>query len=689
MNLANNSFRLEKVLGLFLSKINNSQNEIKNEELLLFNIKFLILFILFRTIDIRERTFYYKNNDISSEIDLLQFFSNAFCNARFKVNSKKSQKSEYLVISDIKSNADPFLIDIEIFNEFSQTAFSEATLTDELIQETYNQLLNLPSKSKTQKKLLGSFYTPMKVAKSLCKESISYFLISDKLENISILDSSCGTGNFLLSCFKILLNEHHSKGNNVTSKINLVTDLLKYKIFGFDIDYFAIIACKLRFYFYLKTKYENLIFQESEIRELFRNILNEDYLATSIDIKPTIIVGNPPWGKFKVSNDKKESLKDFKFQGGQLDNYRLFIEDLIKKKPQVLSLITPDTWFEIPGALLLREKFFSERTIKSIFVIPEEAFGVKVQFLGFLSIGSQFINEHYQLEIIDYEKDFTVSKKHRKDIDKSLINQYSLPKLVFLDNELLRLHRTITTNSTTINLGEVIEATIGYQLYHHTLHSKQEISEKVFHSSRKIDDSWIEEITTKNLQLLHITEQEKSFVKKDVKYFRIPKKKFFGGSKLLVREVLDKNGMIIAYSTKPVFFPKTIISIISKEAENDDKKLLIVMAFLLSYVCLFDFYINSVKGVKKYFPRISITSLKNIHFTTELLNSDLDHLIKKVLEYKKNKETKKLYSEFQYLIQARVFYIYKIPLNSAKMIMDYLKVPNQIQNQVLSKLEQL
>ena len=278
-----------------------------------------------------------------------------------------------------------------------------------------------------------------------------------------------------------------------------------------------------------------------------------------------------------------------------------------------------------------------------------------------------------------------IERSEKVIIDEQNIG-LSIRNSTYFDVELGEIINLLQQSDEIIKLGSIIDVSIGYQLYHNTIHKPEEISERVFHSKTKIDDNWIREITSKDLRRFKITFKTASYVNKTAQFFRIPPKRFLESNKLLLREVISKDGFVIALVKDEVFFPKTILSIILR-VQNTNERLLALLGYLISYVCQFDFMVNGIKASRKYFPRISVQSLKNLNFTEKIFSRDIETFVQNLIHYSDSEEERKEFNNNFVQFQARIFTIWNISPNIASLIMNYLKISSIIQEQILPLIQ--
>ncbi|TXJ47080.1 HsdM family class I SAM-dependent methyltransferase [Brachyspira pilosicoli] len=133
-----------------------------------------------------------------------------------------------------------------------------------------------------KRKKLGQYFTPKSIRDLLLKELIN---ISEKKDNVRILDPACGSGEFLLSCRKYFNNA---------------------EIHGFDIDESLVAISKK-------------IINNADVKCLDTLKINTDK-----SIKYDYIIGNPPYFEFKL--DKEQKLRFKEIISGRVNIFSLFIK---------------------------------------------------------------------------------------------------------------------------------------------------------------------------------------------------------------------------------------------------------------------------------------------------------------------------------------------------------------------------
>lgn len=199
--------------------------------------------------------------------------------------------------------------------------FDFSIIQIELLSEVYENFL-----FKTDpelKKQTGTYYTP---------PSLVEFILNEKLPvnngeteyNIKVLDPSCGSGIFLVECFKRLVKRHENFHQQKLTDFDTLKKLLTDNIYGIELHPQAIKVAAFSLYLALV---DNLnpknIWQSKKHRlpylinnpqdELLINQGSNLYCRDTIDentevdeVEFDLVIGNPPFGTSKLSNSIKK-----------------------------------------------------------------------------------------------------------------------------------------------------------------------------------------------------------------------------------------------------------------------------------------------------------------------------------------------------------------------------------------------
>jgi adenine-specific DNA-methyltransferase len=199
----------------------------------------------------------------------------------------------------------------------------------------------------------GIVYTSFEIADYIIKNTIK---VEDIINNpfMRIVDPACGCGNIIIPCYKYILElysenlEEINKKNNINiEKKNLPMHIIKYNLFGFDIDENALKVLQIDLY-----TISNYIHHY--------NFNKVDFLTEELDNKFDIFISNPPYvGQKSVSREYSIKLKSmykemYKDKGDI--SYCFFQKAILNlQKSGKLSFITSRYFLESPSGETLRK----------------------------------------------------------------------------------------------------------------------------------------------------------------------------------------------------------------------------------------------------------------------------------------------------------------------------------------------
>jgi len=286
----------------------------------------------------------------------------------------------------------------EIINDLYETGYDFSIIPIEILGFAYEQFLGKVIRLESSnhavieekpevRKAGGVYYTPEYIVEYIVNKAIGK-LIENKTPNeiseIKILDTSCGSGSFLIGAYQYLLDWHLRYYNNTVKDINkknspltpegrLTTSekkrILMNNIHGVDIDNQAVEVTKLSLLIKCLEGETNAsidtsirLFHDRILPNIDKNILCGNTLIESdyykVGIFPTpkemrtintfnwnqnfkdvlssggfdIIIGNPPYLSFQQGDESiKNYFKNYyKSAVGKYDQYVLFIEKASK-----------------------------------------------------------------------------------------------------------------------------------------------------------------------------------------------------------------------------------------------------------------------------------------------------------------------------------------------------------------------
>ena len=186
-----------------------------------------------------------------------------------------------------------------------------------------------------QRRSSGMYYTPERVVNQLIDSIIEN---DEQLNNKTILDPCCGTGNFLL---------------RLSAKGILYTNL-----FGQDIDPISV---------YLSRINMALSAPFMSAADICSRITIGDTLFQTSHRKFDVILGNPPWGSILPEENIARYHRLFKTAAGRsFDSYDLFIEKALNMLDinGVLAFVLPEAVLNVASHSIVRRLILDSCSIK-------------------------------------------------------------------------------------------------------------------------------------------------------------------------------------------------------------------------------------------------------------------------------------------------------------------------------------
>ena len=242
----------------------------------------------------------------------------------------------------------------------------------------------------------ASFYTPEWIVRLMVRNSLK--ILKSKLiniENIKILEPSCGSGNFL----QVIIEELHNETGKSYEKI------IKENIYCIDVDFQALEVSKKR------------------IKDIFGFELQNFYCCDALlfDMKGfDLIIGNPPYGNL-LDKELKIKLKD-KYGNIALNFINHFYKLLTNNG--LLYFIVPHSFSRAgQGALAWRKEIIENQSLYEIIDVGNPFFDITLEqiIIGLTKVKNEIVNTNS----IRYNKiGNKVSYKEIFDNDEKIILIY-------------------------------------------------------------------------------------------------------------------------------------------------------------------------------------------------------------------------------------------------------------------------
>jgi hypothetical protein len=217
-------------------------------------------------------------------------------------------------------------------NLFGWKEYSFEHIPVELISNLYEEFLPKEKNKKTPEN--GAVYTPSFLVNLLIDECLP-LNFNDTNENIKLIDPACGSGIFLVTAFKRLVQRWRIKNKNNGNLPNpdpeVLKQILKNNIFGIDIHYnsvnLTVFSLQLALCSMLKPRqiwtkqglFNDLKGDGNIIERDFFDYLAEDKFIKNFDL----VIGNPPFKELHIEKFAVYKEKLTKFEGKESINLQI------------------------------------------------------------------------------------------------------------------------------------------------------------------------------------------------------------------------------------------------------------------------------------------------------------------------------------------------------------------------------
>ncbi len=374
-----------------------------------------------------------------------------------------------------------------------------------------------------------------------------------------------------------------------------------------------------------------------EWRFEFPEVLKEDGTFCGFDL----IIGNPPYG-VPIRGQERKYLIDNMGKVPDYEIYYWFIDlgnSLLKDKGK-LSYIIPNSILFNVYASNYRLKLFDNWALDEIldctnFNIFEDA-TVRNAIIHFTKtkksnyLGYRKTKEISKFEDLVSEPLQSITKIAAEASNKNWGLIFSLSK------DTIVLIEKIKKNSERVGdfFPEISQGLIAYDKYQGQ--SEDIIKNRVYHSNKKIDDSYKEWLYGEDITRYNVKWNGKEYINYCDGIANPRDQKFFTGNRLLIREITNPS-IYAAYASEEYYNDPAIIII--KDNQKSSLDLYCLLGILNSKLASFYHFNSSPKATKGAFPKILVTDIKDFPIpinSDRILLEKLESLSKQATDLKNN-----------------------------------------------------
>lgn len=522
----------------------------------------------------------------------------------YKIFKKATKKDElrfffatiHLILSNVKKSS---LVNDEFYFETLESC-KDSMADDSFVESVkgfYSNYAELEIVSATcslyenslrssEKLKLGAFYTPLEY----CKQALEHISLRQGYKKI--YDPFCGGGAWLCA---------HLNNKKFNGELNVL---------GSDIDLTAVILTRMNVSLFLPLNEKNFnltIKQIQQIDSLYSNSNSNKDVMKSFLSTCDVVITNPPYG-FAVDNKNKyfSSTLD-KIPDREIYYYAIEkIRDLLPLNKRSYFLV-PNTFLYNLGAKSFRAFMSSKYKVEICDHISDEIFTTANVRTAFLSL-----SKATDSTIVSYSDGL---KKIFKE----------LSRLDFIEGKLKKVeNQSFFKNSVKLSLFfDVSQGLIPYDKYRG--HTTEQISNRVFHSDKKINNYYKKELQGKDISPFSLKWNQNSWIKYG-DWLAAPRNpKFFKKSRILIREITDsKSGQLYcAYTSQEYYNTPSLINVICNDSIKNEEVALKTLAVLISSSMYSKYHLaNSPKSNKGLFPKILINDVRSLPLPEFFKNLD-------------------------------------------------------------------
>jgi len=382
-----------------------------------------------------------------------------------------------------------------------------------------------------------------------------------------------------------------------------------------------------------------------------------------------IVIGNPPYVDIKSlpKEDVRLYFKIFKTAENRINLYAIFIEHGISLLNQSGLLV-----FINPNSILINESYTKIRKhilegVERIIKLPDSVFEAATVETIILLSKKKSLNKNIKgvyfanNQKIDFEN-LIFNSFLRSDWKSDEDSRFN----IFGNLKSDALLKKIKIQAST--LETYLLASLGITPYDkYKGHSEELISNREFHSDKKLTKEYVPLIAGKNIHPYYISDDIEEYLRYG-DWLGAPREiKFFKSPKIIVRQIISgKELKIVAgYSEKPHYFTQIGFSLISKNNEIGDLKF--ILALLNSSLINFYHRNKFLDTEKVVFQKILIANCKQLPIKKATNQKPFIAIVDKILSAKE-KDSQADTSNLEKQLDKMVYELYELTDEEIKMV---------------------
>ncbi|MFB1064040.1 Eco57I restriction-modification methylase domain-containing protein [Natrinema sp. H-ect4] len=322
------------------------------------------------------------------------------------------------------------------------------------------------------------------------------------------------------------------------------------------------------------------------------------------------VIGNPPYVQVK---DKSENYLREEYDSTQykIDAFHAFIEQGIihLRHGGEFGYIVPKPWLTLENTESLRDYIFAKSWIKQIVQFDKTVFD-EATVDTIIPILTKTENDGGETDIVtieNSENDLANKTVKKKDNQSDLRGPAGKIEIRQSKGE-ERVIRKMLGNSTKLN--EIGAVSIGIQAYGKDDHTKEQIENRVFHSTTKDTDRHVPLLSGDNIRRYRVKNLEETWIDYGSHLHREREWKYFEGDRILIREITGSGRYKIhsAFINEDAVCYKTVLSVIPEQNVPPQSLVAVINSASISWF----FIRTSNKIVTDNFPRITLNDVEEL-----------------------------------------------------------------------------